>query len=233
MKAKSEKKVSLFLRIIGTAVLAALPLVAFLLTKESAVLWPVTVLSVIGIIGIDINWYSLSLRYGDAGVVIVKQLAEAQKTADQINVSLDKFNKTVSSFLDTNMAEIEATNRFATGPRPDYLMKFIKSAEEMMVDFGGGDSEQQTLLEGVKANLINSYDAELNVAFPEIAQEAKQYFFDGSVRTDDFSEYNSKRAVVDFDRLRKIDLSSLTWQKQIAYKKMLDKLETFMEHYFN
>lgn len=172
----------------------------------------------------------MRFKYRDTMFELDKKMEEAQQAVDDVHVTAESFNKTISAFLAFNLADFQGEGRLGATIDWKPAAKFINEAREMSEKTGQMDVELYNLLEIGKAKVFEVFKAQNRSIFKEVSDEMEDYIHTG-LSWQGGLKFDPNYFDIDFSSLAAL-VDKVPKEKQIYWQGEVKKLQVFYDQNF-
>lgn len=155
-----------------------------------------------------------------------KKEIELKKTAEQIMLTKEQFDKTTQAFVAYNLAETEKIGLSFADTRVLDLIDFVQSAKQIVDNSDDRTGRLHRLLDIAQVKVFSALEYEIDTRYREISEEAKKLMCTGSLDGNAIVPVDRGAVLLNFEKLKELAIS-LPKEKQGRWLAMLAKVEKY------
>lgn len=155
-----------------------------------------------------------------------KKEIELKKTAEQIMLTKEQFDKTTQAFVAYNLAETEKIGLSFADTRVLDLIDFVQSAKQIVDNSDDRTGRLHRLLDIAQVKVFSALEYEIDTRYGEISKEAKSLISTGNLDGNSIVPVDRGAVLLDFERLKELAID-LPKEKRGRWLSMLAKVEKY------
>ena len=156
---------------------------------------------------------------------------EIEATANEVEVTANAFSKTIKTFLNFNLADMQKQGRMFLNIPWEDAAKFVNEAIELSAILNDSDEETAELIIKSKCKVIELFEFDAKDFFEPEKIDFKTIISSGISVSYGAILYDFKKVAVDFEQLYSLK-ERIVEDKQLLWKSNVDKLKKFYDKNF-
>lgn len=174
---------------------------------------------------------SLSFDFNRKKIEMNRMYEKTKKTANEVEATAATFNKTITAFMNFNLADMQKQGLFDAHIPWQDAAKFVNEARKLRKVLGEVDEETSYLILKSRSKVLDLFVLDASCYFPENKPNIKGLVDSGISVLNGQVMYNLKSTAVDFEGLNALT-EQVPADKRTLWKKELSELKKYYEQNF-